>query len=97
MPGYYVTSSGLQTADAAIAARGGFIHAVTVIPAAAASSVVLYDNATAASGLELAKVAAVANGVSVHYNFAEPICANKGIFADVSGSGAAYIVYYSLG
>lgn len=91
-----ITSSGLKTDDAAIAAQGAYVHAVTIIPAAAASAVILYDNTAAASGTVLAKAQAVANGESVHIHFDCPVAANTGIYADVSGTDAAYIVYYSL-
>jgi hypothetical protein len=93
---YYITSSGLRTADAAILARGGLVHAVTIIPAAAASSVAIYDNASAGSGTVLAQVNAVANGESVTVEFSNPIAANLGIYADVTGASASYIVHYSI-
>ncbi len=93
---FYVTSSDLLTADTAVVPRGAFLHGVSLIPAAAACSVIIYDNASAASGTVLAKPSGVANGASVDLFFNYPVCANKGIYADVSGSGAAFIVYYSL-
>lgn len=94
---YYVTSSGLLSADAVIMARGGFIHALTIIPAAADCSVAIYDNAASAAGTIRVKISALANGQSNHINFAWPIPMNIGAFADVSGTGANYIVFYSLG
>lgn len=96
---YNITSSGLQTADAVILATGGFVHAVTLIPAAADCSVVIYDNASSASGTVVAKVTlftALAQG-STTITFQKPVCANAGIYADVAGTGANYIVHYSVG
>lgn len=96
---YQVQSSGLKTADAAIAATGARLHGVMVISDATnVASVVIYDNASAASGTVLAKLSIPANTTAPQYViFNHPITANLGIYADVSGTGANYIVYYSLG
>ena len=56
------------------------------------ASVIVYDNASTASGTELFKgtIAAASNfGGGFVYSTAV-----KGIYVDVSGTGAAYIVYY---
>lgn len=91
----YVTSSGLKTADATIFGHSALVYGVTLIPAAAASSVVLYDTATGtAAGTEMAKAQAVANGESVTITFNQPVSAENGIYADVTGASAAYIVYF---
>ncbi len=98
-PHYQVTSSDLKNADAAISAVGGFVHGVMLISDATnTASVIIYDNASAASGLVLAKLSIPATTTAPQFiSFNNPICANKGIYADVSGTGANYIVYYSQG
>ena len=88
-------SSGLKTADTAIYARPCKIHGIQLIPAAAASSVVVYDNASAASGTVTAKILAVANGESVNYVPLAPIECLNGIYADVGGTDAAFIIHFS--
>lgn len=93
---YYVTSSDLQTASAVIAATGALVHGITLIPAAAASTLTVYDNASAASGTVIEKAVAPASGASVHVSFDQPRCANTGIYAAISGAAAAYIIHYSL-
>lgn len=93
---YPSTSSGLLSASAAVAARPAIVQSVTVVPAAADATVVLYDNASAASGTVLAKVFALANGASVSIAFNHPIQASNGIYLDISGASAAAIVTYSL-
>lgn len=93
---YYVTSSDLKTADAAILARGGLIHGLTLIPAAADCSVVIYDNASTNSGKVLAKLSGLANTAANNITFNHPVCANLGLYADVTGAAAGYIVYYSI-
>lgn len=94
-----VTSSDLKSADAAISAVGGYVHAIVLIPDGTnACSLVIYDNATTNSGIVLAKLVLPATQTApqvVALN--NPISANKGIYADVTGTGANYIVYYSQG
>lgn len=93
---YYATSSGLLSASAAIQAQGGYIHAITLIPAAAASTLTVYDNASAASGTVVAATTAVATGASTTVSFHWPVPANAGIYASVTGTGATFIIHYSL-
>ena len=87
-------SSGLKVADAAIATGRNRINAVTLIGGSTASSVILYDNASAASGTVLAKVTQATNLVQTHVLFENPVIAENGIYADVAGTGAEYIVYF---
>lgn len=95
-----VTSSDRKTADAAITAIGGYLHGIMLEnDGTNACNVIIYDNASAASGLILAKVALPASSaiLTQYVTFNNPVSANKGIFVDVTGTGAAYIVYYSQG
>lgn len=92
-------SSGLQTADGAIMTAAGSYNrclcGVELVPGSANSTLILYDNASAASGNELAKVLAYVSDMPGGW---PPVggCAevNNGIYADVTGTGAAYIVWY---
>lgn len=91
------TSSGLKTADAAILAMPGTLKGLIVVSAAAIATVTLYDNASAASGPVLAKIN-VPIGESRELVLSEcGVAANNGIYADVSGAGAEYIVHYTIG
>jgi hypothetical protein len=88
-------SSGLKSADAAICTYKNRINAVTLITDGTnAASVVLYDNASAASGTVLAKVTASGAQNTVHVIFDNPVLAQSGVYADVTGTGAEYIVYF---
>jgi len=88
-------TSGLKSADAVIAIGRNRINAVTLIADGTnAANVVVYDNASTASGVVLAKVTAVAGQGTVHVIFENPVTASNGIYADVTGTGAGYIVYY---
>lgn len=91
----YITSSDLKSADAAIVTQSGVLYGVTLMPGSSDSSVVLYDNASAASGVVLAKVTCLANTKSDAVIFNQPIAFNNGVYADVTGTSAAYIVYYA--
>ncbi len=95
-----VTSSGLLNSDAAITAVGGYLHAITLISDATnTASIVIYDSPVANTGaLILAKLSIPATTTAPQtITFNNPVSANKGIYADVSGTGANYIVYYSQG
>ena len=88
-------SSGLKNADAAISAGRNRINAITLLgDGTNAASLIIYDNASAASGTVLAKVTQLATARLTHIIFENPVFAEKGIYADVTGTGAEYIVYY---
>lgn len=88
-------SSGLKSADAVIATGRNRINAVTLITDGTnAGNVVVYDNASAASGLVVAKVSGSGAQNTVHVIFENPVICEDGIYADVTGTGANYIVYY---
>ena len=94
--GLRARSSGLKTEDAAIATvRGSLTGVLVITDGTNAASIIVYDHATAATGTVLFKgtIAGTANfggatfGVSVRYM--------NGVYADIGGTGASYIIYYS--
>lgn len=89
------TSTGLLTASSTIAGgRNVFIHGITLIPAAAASSITVTDG----NGVVIAKVAAVANGASVSEDYKRPVaCNGTPAVTTLVGAAAAYVIRYSLG
>lgn len=88
-------SSGLKTADAVITTGRNRINAITLLgDGTNAASVILYDNASAASGVVLSKITALATTRFTHVIFENPVVAEDGIYADVTGTGAEYIVYF---
>jgi len=95
---FTATSSGLKNADAAIAARNCRLLGVQVLTDGInAATLILYDNASAASGTALAKIAVP--GANLYIDMVLPesgVEARNGIYADVSGVGATYIVHYAL-
>lgn len=91
--GDYCRTSGEKTADAAISAGPCILKSITVITDGSNNAkVILYDNASAASGTVLDEITVVANTHNKQHSFSS-ICVN-GIYADVSGTGASYIVEY---
>lgn len=95
-----VTGSGRRTADAAVLATGGYLHGIMLEnDGTNASSVIIYDNASAASGTVLAKVMLPASSavLTQYVVFNNPVSVLNGIYVDVTGTGAAYIAYYSIG
>lgn len=87
-------SSGLQTTDQLIYTGKNRINAITIIADGTnAATVVVYDN-TAASGTVVAKGFVKATNDMNHIIFENPVVCENGIYADVTGTGAGYIVYY---
>ncbi len=88
-------SSGLKTADALIATGRNRINGIILNgDGTNAASVVIYDN-TAASGKVVDKVVLGAGHVhGDQHIFTNPILCEHGIYADVTGPGAEYVVFY---
>lgn len=106
---YQVKSSGYKTADAVIVpgsqgATGGGgpegnLHAVQLLSDASnACSVIIYDGVAAVAGKEVAVLSIAASTTApTNIVFNNPVQCSNGIYADVTGTGATYIVHYSLG
>jgi len=97
-PTYYSRSSGLQTADAAITTAGGYMTGVAIVTDGTNdATVVVYDNGASAAGTVLfkGKVSGASNLGGATFEI--PIQYDDGIYVDVTGTGAAYIVYYQIG
>lgn len=92
------TSSGLKSADAAIMAMPGKLCGVILLADGTnAATLIIYDNASAASGTVLAKLSVDAGTTESQIQLPIPVVCNNGIYCDVGGTDAAYIVYYQQG
>lgn len=91
------TSSGLKAASAVIHARSAVVTSVIAEgDGTNAATVIVYDNASAASGTVLAK-AIVPSGVrTIQLAFDSPIVASNGIYLSLAGTGAGAIVHYQI-
>jgi hypothetical protein len=88
-----VVSSGLLSASGIISANPGGLTGISCFTnGAAAATLTIYDNASAASGTVLAQIAVPGANLGVCQVFPTNIKASSGIYASISGSGASYIV-----
>ncbi len=89
------------TADAVVSAVPAIITAITLRSGTTASSLVLYDNASAASGnivWSVSLIATTAAGDQTHsISFPDGIVCTNGIYADWTGTGAiGYVAHKPL-
>jgi hypothetical protein len=90
-------TSGIKNADAAVATKTGWLCGVLILTDGTNdATVVVYDNASAASGTELFKAKVSGAGNFGGGTFEIPIRFSNGIYADVTGTGATYIIYYNV-
>lgn len=88
---------GLQTADKAILARPGYFHGIEIITDGTNdASVIVYDNASAASGTIVFQgtIKGINNFGGVI--FIDPVEMFNGIYIDMTGTGMSYIIYYRV-
>lgn len=87
-------SSGVLNADTLIFTGRNRINALTVFTDGTnAATVDLYDNTSAANKIAVKGKCVGANLVN-HIIFENPVYVENGIYADVTGTGATFIVYY---
>lgn len=82
------------TADGAIKTKSGQLVSVLLSSGGAAATLILYDNASAASGTVLATIKTATNNDSNQWSPAVPYVFANGIYADISGTGASATVVY---
>jgi hypothetical protein len=88
-------TSDLRTADEVISYNGGCLCGVLLYPAAADSTLVVYDNALGnTTGKVLFKTSAAANAIPSGFPPTSCINVNSGISVDVGGAAAGYIIWY---
>lgn len=86
-------SSGLLDADTQIYTGRGTLNGVLLTgDGTNDASVIIYDN-TSAAGTELFKASVPSSNISQYFDLGKVRCEN-GIYADVSGTNAEFIVYY---
>lgn len=88
-------SSDLKAASAVIQTGRNRINAVTLFTDGTnAATLTVYDNDSAGSGLVISKVTAAGAQNTVHIIYENPVVAENGIYATLTGTGAGYIVFY---
>lgn len=89
-----ITSRAIEvTGDGAAATKAGTLTAVVLTAGdAAAATLVLYDNASAAAGNKLVTLKA-AQGTSAVIDYTHAPTFANGVYADIGGAGAVAYVY----
>jgi len=87
-------SSGEKTADGVIVAYGTLLCGVNIITNASVdATVILYDNASAASGTKVFEGGCVGADLNKTVWFDRPIRCKNGLYLDIGGTGASAIIY----
>lgn len=93
---YAVTSSGqLAAGTTTVQAYPCVLSCLSISPAAAGSTITVYDNASAASGTILASLESPASGSSISLSFNNPINALNGLTVVVTGASATGFITYA--
>lgn len=90
------SSGELAVGTTVVVAQVCKLSSLTLVPAAAACTVKVYDNKSAASGTVVLSIAAVANGESNHHTLYLPVECLNGATVVVAGAGAVAILNYQL-
>ena len=87
-------SSGLQTADKLVVTGRCKVYGFVLYNSAATSTLVLYDEVSA-TGTDYIGVGVNPTSAStINVTFPTPVQCNTGLYADIDGTDANYIVYY---
>ena len=100
MRGPTCISSGLKEADAAIMATPGYFFGVLLrTDGTNEATIELHDHATDTTGTVLAAFGVPGADLARYFEAPcnTPICCSLGIWANVTGTGAKYYVYYLPG
>lgn len=91
-------SSGLLAADGIVYAGPCYFWGVVAgADNTNAGSVILYDNASAASGTVISKVIVDATTTNAGSMPGVPVYCKNGLYLDIGGTGAECVVYFSAG
>lgn len=90
-------SSGLKTADAVVTDRRSILAGVNIVTGGTNDcTIIVYDNASAASGVVLFKMVVTGANDGAYFNLGDDgIRAKNGLYVDLtSTAGGAYVVHY---
>lgn len=94
MSGYTLTSSGVKTADGVIVARPCRI--LSVMLDGVSATAIVYDNASAASGTQVARLVTPTDGGSKVWSHDEGVECLNGAYLDVTGTCNVIVHYAEL-
>lgn len=88
-------SSGVLSASGVIFAGRQRVNAITIFTDGTnAATVDLYDNPVSASGVINVKAKCVGANLINHIIFENPVFFQSGLYANLTGTGASFIVFY---
>lgn len=88
-------SSGELTSSTALQAQGSLLDGVLVITDGTnAATVIIYDNASAASGKKLFEAVVAGANNTGYFDLPYAVKAEDGLYVSISGTGASAIVYF---
>lgn len=87
-------TSYMQTSDGVITAKSGYITGVRLLYGSAAGTLIIYDNASAASGNKIVSLKVSSTVVVADCLFPFPIQFFNGLYADVGGTGSEYTIEF---
>ena len=82
-----------RSSSGIVKAAPGMLEGAVLTAGSDAATVIVYDNASAASGTVLCKLAALAN-TSASAVFPDPVVASKGLYVAVTGTNPSASLYY---
>ena len=89
------TSSGEKTADSVVYSKKAYITSVLVVTDGTNDArVIIHDNASSAAGKVMLEQTVVGADNYGGRNWSFPVLCRDGIYADVNGTGASYIIEY---
>jgi len=90
-------TSGVKAADAVILAVRGYFHGIEIITDGTNNaSVIVYDNASTASGTVIFQGTILGANNFGGVIFIDPVEMFNGIYIDMTGTGMSFIVYYRV-
>jgi hypothetical protein len=91
-------SSGLKSSSSVVINKPGYLIGSRFFTTGADDgSLICYDNATSASGTIVEKLTTITGDNFGGSNNVIPVKFNSGLYCAVTGTGGAFIIYYSLG
>jgi hypothetical protein len=91
-----VYSSGLTTSDRLIATGNCYYHGMAIVSGASTATVSVYDGITA-TGTTIDKGNCPTASGACRHHLPAAVEVFNGIYADVTGTGAAYTIFYKCG
>jgi len=91
-----IISSGYTTSDRLISSKPCYYYGCVLLSSASTVSITIYDSTTVETGKEIYKASVGLIEITRLHSAANPIECFTGIYCDVTGTGAGFIIYYKI-